>query len=248
MQLSSQVQRTLKTLGFDTLRISCRGPRYSRVMVLSSNLVVGIFSREDSSTYDWLIRLLLSADFRSVVGDVRPVAITNTVCGGSWRLADEIDKCTFAILYHSKKRGRLNITDVTDALYNEELRDLSARLGREKVLVLVDDLDDGDDGAHGRITQEQHSISRLAGLMVVFYVNSKPVRGGSSGQYQRDEDPRVSRNIERMRSQMSSGSGFSSALRTGGERINWAYCLPVAGGAVLLIILVIVLCVELVPR
>ncbi|XP_073525731.1 uncharacterized protein [Phyllobates terribilis] len=212
-------------------------------MVLFSKFVVGIFSREDSSTYQWLIDLLLSAEFSQLVKDVRPVAITNTAGGGSRKFAEEIEKVTFAILYHSKKRGRLNITNVTDSLYDQELRDLSAILGRAKLLVLVDDLDDGDGGAHSRISAEQPLISQLAGLMVMFCRSDKPAHG-TVGSYQGVAAPRVQENIERMKLQMSSGS----AISRGGERISWARCLLFVGVPVLIIIMIVILCVLLIPR
>ncbi|XP_077129820.1 uncharacterized protein LOC143785047 [Ranitomeya variabilis] len=208
-------------------------------MVLVSKFVVGVFSREDSSTYQWLIDLLLSAEFHTLVKDVRPVAITNAACGGSGKLAEEIKKCTFSILYHSKRRGRLNITNVTDSLYDQELRDLSMILGRDKVLVLVDDLDD-DDGAHHRITAEQPLISELAGLMVVFCQSDKPLHN-TAESYQRDAAPRVEKNIAQMKRQMSSGSAIIK-----GERISWVRCLLIVGVPILLIVLIIILCVELV--
>ncbi|XP_073416557.1 uncharacterized protein [Dendrobates tinctorius] len=208
-------------------------------MVLVSKFLVGVFSREDRSTYQWLIDLLMSAEFCSLVRDVRPVAITNAACGGSRKLAEEIAKCTFAILYHSKRRGRLNITDVTDSLYDQELRDLSMILGRDKVLVLVDDLDD-DDGAHHRITAEQPLISELAGLMVVFCQSDKPLRS-TAESYQRDAAPRVQNNIAQMKRQMSSGSAISR-----GERISWVRCSLIVGVSLVIIIVIVILCVELV--
>ncbi|CAN2391193.1 hypothetical protein PRIEUP_LOCUS1232, partial [Pristimantis euphronides] len=123
-----------------------------------NKLVVGIFSREGEELYDWLIALLLSPRFRSLVRDVRPVTISNVMHGGSRRLSEEIALCSASILYHSQDRGRLNITNVTDSLYDEELRDLHRLLGREKVVVLVDDVDNEDQTARGRITLEQPLI------------------------------------------------------------------------------------------
>lgn len=100
-------------------------------MGLYKKMMVGIFSRESDETYYWIIDLLLSPQFRSAVQDVRPVLVSNTVCGHSAQLTQEIDKCNFAILYHTKKRGRLNVTDVTDSLYDQELRHLSEKLAQK---------------------------------------------------------------------------------------------------------------------
>lgn len=44
---------------------------------------------------------------------------------------DDLSQCTFGILYHTKNRGRVNITDVEEALYDEELETISAELGKK---------------------------------------------------------------------------------------------------------------------
>ncbi|XP_075037516.1 uncharacterized protein LOC142098577 [Mixophyes fleayi] len=117
--------------------------------------VVGIFSHEDQSTYEWLIRFLLSS---SAVKDVRPVYIPRD----SWNIRHEIPQCTFAILYHTKNRGRLNITDVTDSLYDRELELLHQILKRNNVIVVIDDMDDSSDVMKTQILRSQPSIGRWA--------------------------------------------------------------------------------------
>eukprot|EP00079_Xenopus_tropicalis_P038932 XP_017952703.1 PREDICTED: uncharacterized protein LOC101734404 [Xenopus tropicalis] len=128
----------------------------------SNGQLVGIFSREAREAYDWLISSLLT---KSAVRDVRTVHISNT----NYRdVIYEADKCTFAILYHTKNRGRINITDVTDALYDRELEDLSRCLGRDRVIVVIDDLEDSSLEAKHIILQNQPSIGRWAVELFLF--------------------------------------------------------------------------------
>lgn len=85
--------------------------------------VVGIFSRDDPPHYQWLMDVVQSVQG---VKDVRPVRITNI-----WsHFENHVPLCSFAILYHSKMRGRVNVTNVTDSLYDEELQYLSQVLGK----------------------------------------------------------------------------------------------------------------------
>uniref|UniRef100_A0A8C5QI85 Uncharacterized protein n=1 Tax=Leptobrachium leishanense TaxID=445787 RepID=A0A8C5QI85_9ANUR len=120
---------------------------------------IGIFSRSGEGEYDWL-----SERF----GDrfsVRPFFISNT----NWReFTQRVSECGFAVLYHSKTRGRVNITDVTDSLYDQELEYMSTRLGKEKVIVVVDDLDDSGPDTKTSIVQNQPSIARLAKNVFLF--------------------------------------------------------------------------------
>ncbi|OCT55597.1 hypothetical protein XELAEV_18000442mg [Xenopus laevis] len=85
--------------------------------------VVGIFSRDAQDAFGWLINFLLTIPG---VKDVRTVHISNT---NYIDVMDEAYKCTFAILHHSKNRGRINVTNGTDTLYDRELADLSRCLG-----------------------------------------------------------------------------------------------------------------------
>ncbi|OCT61902.1 hypothetical protein XELAEV_18047934mg [Xenopus laevis] len=96
--------------------------------------LLGIFSRDAQTNYQWLIDSAYS-----VGPDIRPVHIANDR-GQNFR--EEVEKCTFAILYHTANRGRINITNVMDSLYDDELEYLCSRLGKEKVIVVIDDLED----------------------------------------------------------------------------------------------------------
>ncbi|XP_069840796.1 uncharacterized protein [Dendropsophus ebraccatus] len=121
---------------------------------------VGIFSREDVTCYEWLIDVI-----RSVWGvkAVHPVLITNT--GGHFE--QRVPKCSLAILYHSKTRGRLNVTDVTDSLYDEELQYMSRELGKKRVIVVIDHMEKTGEEDKSRILKNQPSICRLADRLIL---------------------------------------------------------------------------------
>ncbi|XP_063789060.1 uncharacterized protein LOC134944413 [Pseudophryne corroboree] len=148
--------------------------------MVQRKLIVGIFSREDKSNYNWLVRFLLTI---GAVRDVRPVYISNNFLP----FIEEASKCTFAILYHSKTRGRVNVTDVTDSLYDEELKHLSNLYGKTKVLVVIDDLEDSDGDKKIQILTNQPLIRHLAQDLFLFSVEDKaflnsPLRDTSQGQ------------------------------------------------------------------
>lgn len=137
--------------------------------------LVGVFSREDESCYQWLSHRLVK--WRNVK-DVRSVTITNNF----QTFQEETSKCDFAILYHSKKRGRVNVTDVTDSLYDNELQYLSNVYGRENVLVVIDDLDRSSEEEKLRILTHQPKIRVLAWDLFIFSSADKDAL--SDGGYQ----------------------------------------------------------------
>ncbi|XP_031749595.1 uncharacterized protein LOC116407756 [Xenopus tropicalis] len=139
--------------------------------ILNKNkrLTVGICSRESQETYNWLVTLLKTEDFRKKVTETRPVYVSNTFS----QFRSDVSGCTFAILYHSKRRGTVNITDVTDSLYDQELEHLSQSLGRKKVIVVIDDLEDSSDSAKSSIQQSQGSIGRWACDLFLFSARDK---------------------------------------------------------------------------
>ncbi|XP_041434688.1 uncharacterized protein LOC121399008 isoform X2 [Xenopus laevis] len=136
--------------------------------------VVGIFSQDTRDEFDWLIPFLLTIPG---VNDVRTIHITNT---NYMEVMDEAYKCTFAILYHSMKRGRINVADVTDALYDKELDDLSRCLGRDGVIVVIDDVEDSCLEAKNNILQKQPSIGRLTIELYLFGDQDKNYQGEAS--------------------------------------------------------------------
>uniref|UniRef100_A0A8C5QIY0 Uncharacterized protein n=1 Tax=Leptobrachium leishanense TaxID=445787 RepID=A0A8C5QIY0_9ANUR len=116
--------------------------------------VVGIFSRDQIP--QWLQDVLSS---ETLLIKVRSYYISNN---SYQSFREETTHCDFAILYHTKNRGRVNITDVTDSLYDQELQELSTKLGKENVIVLVDDLDDGGPQTKENILKNQPSIGKYA--------------------------------------------------------------------------------------
>lgn len=105
---------------------------WASILTISSKSVVGIFSREGEGSYHFLFEALGFQDL--LVRKVRTTTITND---GWPRFKEEVSRCDFAILYHSKSRGRLNITDVTDSIYDKELEHLSEKLGKTQALVFL---------------------------------------------------------------------------------------------------------------
>ncbi|MEE6511012.1 hypothetical protein FKM82_031396 [Ascaphus truei] len=163
--------------------------------MLKRNTVVGIFSREGRICYEWLILFLLTLP---TVMDVRPVYISNN---SSQNFRDEVSKCRFAILYHTKKRGRINITDVTDSLYDEELEYLFSIHGKKNIIVVVDDLEDTSSEEKSRILNTQPMIRRLVQELFLFPTGEKSFPYSHSPaeyQYQSPADS-INENFENMK-------------------------------------------------
>ncbi|XP_041433337.1 uncharacterized protein LOC121398309 isoform X3 [Xenopus laevis] len=125
-------------------------------MSWSKQTVVGIFSRSGEHEYLWLVNAL--RDVTNLCP--QPFVITNSNASA---FRESVYTNTFAILYHSMNRGSLNITDVTDSLYDDELQVLSSILGKDKVVVIADDLVDSSHNAKNRILHSQPTI-RLKAL------------------------------------------------------------------------------------
>ncbi|KAM4026001.1 uncharacterized protein ACNLHF_026402 [Anomaloglossus baeobatrachus] len=121
---------------------------------------VGIFSRSTDRDYRWLVETLRSEDFSSLVANVKSCFIHNKQ--PFQKFLDDINQCTFGILYHSKNRGRVNVTDVTDSLYDQELETLCMILGKKNVVVIIDDLEDSSDYRKRYVLQEQPRIVKQA--------------------------------------------------------------------------------------
>ncbi|XP_044158983.1 uncharacterized protein LOC122944602 [Bufo gargarizans] len=131
---------------------------------------VRIFSRSADCEYEWLKTRLESEQFKKIVKSVRPCCITND---GSEQFRADVARCNFGILYHSKNRGRINITDVTDSLYDEELRYLSDKLGAENVIVVIDDLEDSSEKRRSKILNSQPSLKTMAKDVFLFSPDEK---------------------------------------------------------------------------
>ncbi|XP_075687093.1 uncharacterized protein LOC142656101 isoform X2 [Rhinoderma darwinii] len=129
-----------------------------------SRQVIGIFSRNAQEEYAWLASMLRR------VGTVVSFSITNS---NYQQFTQQVTQCTFAILYHSKTRGRLNITNVTDSLYDEELKYMSQALGKSNVIVVADDLDDSGPMIEKNILTKQPSIAQLTSGLHLFTTKEK---------------------------------------------------------------------------
>uniref|UniRef100_A0A803JVP8 Uncharacterized protein n=1 Tax=Xenopus tropicalis TaxID=8364 RepID=A0A803JVP8_XENTR len=127
-------------------------------------IVVGIFSREPKESYAWLSNHLRQ-EFQ-----VKSVFISNNE---EWKFRQSASECNFAILYHTKRRGRLNITDVTDSLYDEELKILSATLGKKNVIVVIDDMDNANTKAKEHLLNNQPTIGSTACDLFLFSSTEK---------------------------------------------------------------------------
>uniref|UniRef100_A0A803JLS9 Uncharacterized LOC108648901 n=1 Tax=Xenopus tropicalis TaxID=8364 RepID=A0A803JLS9_XENTR len=134
-----------------------------QTMIFRKPHKIGIFSRSAESDYDWLQRSLYS-EFRDLVTEVRHYYISKN---GRLQFQDNVSQCTFGILYHTMRRGRLNITDVTDSLYDEELQYMAGVLGKKNVIVVADDLEDSSTAQRSRILEQQRSIGEYACELVL---------------------------------------------------------------------------------
>ncbi|XP_063285674.1 putative leucine-rich repeat-containing protein DDB_G0290503 [Pelobates fuscus] len=131
--------------------------------------IISIFSRCTDSYYQWLMDKLKGQEFCNMVDDVRAVYISNKYS----EFSREITECTFAILYHSYRWGRINLTDVKDSLYDKELQDLSQRHGRDNVIVVINDIKTTSSEKKLRILENQPSIRRRARKLFLFEEKNK---------------------------------------------------------------------------
>ncbi|OCT64656.1 hypothetical protein XELAEV_18045755mg [Xenopus laevis] len=145
-----------------------------------NKLTVGIFSRDASDNYKWLIDLLEGTFSHGVENIVIPVYVGNDF----FEFLSNVNQCKFAILYHTQKRGRLNVTDVTDSLYDRELENLSSVLGKENVIVVLDDLVDNSDSKKNDIVKSQPKINEYSCDLLLISEKKKQafITGGSDLQ------------------------------------------------------------------
>ncbi|XP_044160564.1 uncharacterized protein LOC122945564 [Bufo gargarizans] len=134
-------------------------PETEKTEVITKFTTVGIFSRSSNIDYSWMDKMLMSPDLHLPISGVRSFCISNNQ---TQQIFEELNLCTFGILYHTKNRGRVNVTDVTDSLYDEELKDMSYLLGRNNVIVVIDDLTDNSLEEKNRILKSQPSIKEYA--------------------------------------------------------------------------------------
>ncbi|XP_069591234.1 uncharacterized protein [Ranitomeya imitator] len=150
----------------------------SKQVVFGTKYNVGIFSSSAHRDYSWLTALLATDDFRDHVLSVKPCFISNN---GFQQMSEDLSHCTFGILYHTKKNGRVNITDVTDSLYDEELQQLSTTLGKKNTIVIIDDLEDAGNEKKSQILLSQPKIANYASdLILISYEDKTENRGQSA--------------------------------------------------------------------
>ncbi|XP_041433095.1 uncharacterized protein LOC121398242 [Xenopus laevis] len=129
----------------------------------SSRQIVGISSRCQQDQFQWMIDMLTS-HLSELVTEVKYYPITNEN-SDEWK--KEVKGCSFGILYHSLKHGRINITDVEGSLYDKELLYMSQCLDKENVMVVLDDLEQTTEEETKRILRTQPSIKHCSSLLLL---------------------------------------------------------------------------------
>uniref|UniRef100_A0A8C5Q8L3 Uncharacterized protein n=1 Tax=Leptobrachium leishanense TaxID=445787 RepID=A0A8C5Q8L3_9ANUR len=166
-QLIHRAKEKLKQIV--TIMTPSQGWNPWNLLVSPTTHTVGIFSRDSEENYQWLMDC----------EEIKRAASTVTACfvssSGFRQFHQDVSQCSFGILYHTKNRGRVNVTDVTDALYNDELRYLSDKLGKENVIVVVDDVDQDTSELKQKILENQPSISTFARELFIFNREGKAV-------------------------------------------------------------------------
>ncbi|XP_073416747.1 uncharacterized protein [Dendrobates tinctorius] len=151
----------------------------STQVVFGTKYNVGIFSSSADRDYAWLRALLTTEDFRDHILSVKPCFISNN---GFQQMSEDLSHCTFGILYHTKKKGRVNITDVTDSLYDEELLQLSTTLGKRNTIVIIDDLEDSGNEKKSQILRSQPTIANYASDLILISYEDKTENMGQSAK------------------------------------------------------------------
>lgn len=150
---------------------------------------VAICSRDSEQNYEWLIDFLEKRMCEQTKIEARPVYITNDMS----KFRQEVSRYNFAILYHTKKRGRINITNVTDSLYDEELKFLHNTFGKQKVVVVIDDLEKSDDDEKRRIVEGQRDLSDYARDVFLFTQDDK---NHTENHLKKIENEKVKKNLK----------------------------------------------------
>ncbi|CAI9574061.1 unnamed protein product, partial [Staurois parvus] len=152
---------------------------------------VAICSRDSEQNYEWLIDFLEQRMCRRTKIKARPVFINNTAS----QFHQEVSGYDFAILYHTKKRGRINITNVTGSLYDDELKFLHRRF-RGKNVVVIDDLENSEDSEKQRILDEQDDLRTYASGVFLFTQRDK---NQTENPLKKMENNNVQKNLKKLR-------------------------------------------------
>ncbi|XP_073491442.1 caspase-7-like isoform X2 [Aquarana catesbeiana] len=124
--------------------------------------VVGITTRAPENSFRWLDDFIMKEYSDHIYVVHLPITNYNR---HDWM--ETVNACSAVILYHTKHQGRVNITDVEGALYEEELQYLNTILGRERVVILLDDMDDISEEERRRILRTQISLDRLSSHLIL---------------------------------------------------------------------------------
>ncbi|XP_077303057.1 uncharacterized protein LOC143923322 [Lithobates pipiens] len=170
---------------------------------------VAICSRDSEQNYEWLKDFLENRMCKNTKIVARPVYITNDMS----KFRQEVSEYNFAILYHTKKRGRINITNVTDSLYDEELKFLNERFGKEKVVVVIDDLEKSDEDEKRRILDGQTALREYAQEVFLFTQEDKNYTGK---HLKIIEDGKVQKNLKKLKKDIKS-KPLKNQLKQGGR-------------------------------
>ncbi|KAM5151641.1 uncharacterized protein ACMZJ9_009875 [Mantella aurantiaca] len=138
--------------------------------MLKKKCRVAICSRDSEQNYEWLKDFLERRMCKNTRIEARPVYITNNTCQFQEEVSSGYD---FAILYHTKKRGRINLTNVTDSLYDDELGFLYRTFGQKKVVLVIDDLENSDNKERDRILKRQEDLGKHARELFLFTQEDK---------------------------------------------------------------------------
>ncbi|XP_073491564.1 uncharacterized protein [Aquarana catesbeiana] len=149
--------------------------------------VVAIFSYSSPEDYLWITQGLESPMFRGFVEKTLPSIISNNINSRS-KYREAVEKCDFAILYHTKNRGRINITNVTDSLYDEEIKHISLCKGRKNVIVVVDDMEKSGYEEKCFILDTQPDISKYARDLILVSSEDKTTQQGINKKLQQIGD------------------------------------------------------------
>ncbi|XP_040211851.1 uncharacterized protein LOC120942941 [Rana temporaria] len=145
--------------------------------------VVGIFSCSSPEDYKWITQGLESPLFRGSVETTFASTISNNY-NNRLKFRQDVEKCDFAILYHTKNRGRVNVTNVTDSLYDEEIKHMSLCKGRKNVIVVIDDLEKSGYEEKYCILDTQPDIPKYARDLILVSSEDKKHQQGLNNKLQ----------------------------------------------------------------
>ncbi|XP_077350302.1 uncharacterized protein LOC144000374 isoform X2 [Lithobates pipiens] len=175
---------------------------WSQITQSRKKHVVGITTRAPENSCRWL-QDFIRREYPDHI-DVVHLPITNDN-RDDWK--EIVNACSAVILYHTKQQGRVNITDVEGALYEEELQYLNDKLGKEKVVVLLDDMDDISEEEKRRILRTQTSLDRLSSHLILI-----PEKNKSETARKKLTEFRTALSEGVKTSQKKESSGFLSSL------------------------------------